>query len=63
MKAVVLNGRQARSLVEGYDRIIDWVRLHAELCEEPDELRRLERAITSVYKVVDQVDAQRKAQR
>ena len=38
-----MSNRRTKQFVKDYDALIRWIKDHAELCEEPEELRKIER--------------------
>jgi len=50
---IALSARQVKQLVDSYDVLATWIRDHAELCEEPDELKRVDRAHKKATEIIN----------
>ncbi len=54
-----VSARDARALADNWDAVRRWIYEHAELCEEPDALRKLERNAARVSELVGKIKDQK----
>ena len=50
---VAIDDKKVRQLIKAFDGISGWVANHAELCEEEDELKRLDQHRKQAGEVID----------